>query len=57
MPLEFMWLPQIEPVADYNIFIQLLNIDGALVGGASLEPDIEPDTADLPTTEPDAAKA
>ncbi|MFC1976368.1 hypothetical protein ACFLXQ_08205, partial [Chloroflexota bacterium] len=31
LPVEFVWLPLSQPQIDYNLFLQLLNIDGALV--------------------------
>jgi hypothetical protein len=31
LPVEFVWLPLTRPQKDYNLFLQLLNADGALV--------------------------
>ena len=31
LPVEFTWQPIDQPQADYNLFLQLLNIDGALI--------------------------
>jgi hypothetical protein len=31
LPVEFVWLPLSQPQTDYNLFLQLLHIDGSLV--------------------------
>lgn len=31
LPVEFVWLPLTQPQVDYNLFLQLLSADGALV--------------------------
>ncbi len=46
IPVEFMWQAITEPQADYNLFLQILNIEGALVA----QHDNPPNGGYSPTT-------
>ena len=39
LPVEFTWQPIDQPQADYNLFLQLLNIDGALIAQHDTPPN------------------